>query len=100
MIGYVSDHARIGSITDVVLRRPLIGGVFADAPQKWPSIFSGSFWESHHYAVPSFICAALTLVSLASGMFFLEEVSRILLTHTAGRRGYSTNKIRHTLTSR
>jgi hypothetical protein len=58
-----------------VLPRPLIGGVFAGAPQKWPSIFPGGFWKAHPYAVPSFTCAALALLSLVFGVFFLEEVS-------------------------
>ena len=58
-----------------MLQRPLIGGVFADAPQKWPSVFPGGFWKDHPYAVPPFICAGLTLVSLAFGFGFIEEVS-------------------------
>ena len=76
------NHGWIGSTTDIVLRSPLIGGVFADAPQKWPSVFPGGFWKEHPYAVPSFICAALTLLSLAFGVFFLEEVSKSPLAHT------------------
>ena len=48
---------------------------FRECPSEVAILFPGSFWRDHPYAVPSFICAALALLSLAFGVQFIEEVS-------------------------
>ncbi|KAG8825582.1 hypothetical protein FRC17_008612 [Serendipita sp. 399] len=50
-----------------------IGGTFAHAPERWPSIFRGSFFDAYPYAVPSLISACFTFMSLIFGAIYLDE---------------------------
>lgn len=53
---------------------PVIGGTFADPHESLPGAFPvGSLFERFPYLLPNLLCAALLLVSMILGVFFLKE---------------------------
>ena len=53
---------------------PAIGGTFARPHLSMPSLFSStSFFAIFPYLLPNLICAALLLISMLFGYFFLKE---------------------------
>ena len=52
----------------------MIGGAFANAAQKYPSLFGYDFLRQYPYFMPCFVTGSLGLLGFVLGWFSLEEV--------------------------
>ncbi|KAL1758831.1 major facilitator superfamily domain-containing protein [Schizophyllum commune] len=52
---------------------PMIGGAFANAAQKYPSLFGYDFLRQYPYFMPCFVTGSLGLLGFVLGWFSLEE---------------------------
>ena len=53
---------------------PALGGLLANPAKAYPDLFSKHGFFGHFpWALPNLVCAALMLISIAMGYFFLEE---------------------------
>ncbi|KAI1334076.1 major facilitator superfamily domain-containing protein [Xylariaceae sp. FL0016] len=53
---------------------PSFGGLFASPCDRWPSMFGNStFFQTYPFALPNLLGAIIFLLSLATGILFLEE---------------------------
>lgn len=50
-----------------------LGGVLARPAQQWPSIFTGTIFQTYPYLLPNLFCTAVVLFGLVVGILFLEE---------------------------
>ncbi|KAF1911376.1 major facilitator superfamily domain-containing protein [Ampelomyces quisqualis] len=50
-----------------------LGGVLARPAIQWPSVFTGTMFETYPYLLPNLFCTAVVLFGLAVGILFLEE---------------------------
>jgi hypothetical protein len=41
--------------------------------QQWPSVFSGTIFDSYPYLLPNLFCTAVVIFGLTVGILFLEE---------------------------
>ncbi|KAH9059712.1 MFS general substrate transporter, partial [Lactarius vividus] len=55
---------------------PLVGGVLSRPQDRWPHIFSHSFWADYPYFLPCLVAATFTCLSFIITGLYLEEVSR------------------------
>ncbi|KAI1874840.1 hypothetical protein JX265_003527 [Neoarthrinium moseri] len=61
---------------------PSIGGLFAEPHESWPNAFpEGTLFANFPYLMPNLICAALLLVSIGFGYFFLQETHHDKIPH-------------------
>ena len=56
----------------------LLGGVLSRPQDRWPSVFSNTFWDKYPYLLPCLVSAAIACVSLVVVANFLEEVRRMI----------------------
>ncbi|KAI9437142.1 major facilitator superfamily domain-containing protein [Lactarius indigo] len=52
---------------------PLIGGILSRPQDRWPGVFSHSFWAEHPYFLPCFAVAACGCASFAANVMYLKE---------------------------
>ncbi|KAH8985293.1 MFS general substrate transporter [Lactarius akahatsu] len=52
---------------------PLIGGVLSRPQDRWPHVFSHSFWSDYPYFLPCLVAAIFVCLSLVISGFYLEE---------------------------
>ncbi|KAI5990106.1 major facilitator superfamily domain-containing protein [Pisolithus albus] len=52
---------------------PLFGGGLVKPHDRWPELFSGSFWVNHPYFLPSLVSASFTTFSFLVTALFLKE---------------------------
>ncbi|KAG1748659.1 major facilitator superfamily domain-containing protein [Suillus lakei] len=52
---------------------PLMGGTLARPQDRWPTLFSGSFWGNYPYFLPCAVAACLLVLALVMMSIFLEE---------------------------
>ncbi|KAI5998699.1 major facilitator superfamily domain-containing protein [Pisolithus albus] len=52
---------------------PLFGGGLVKPHDRWPELFSGSFWVNHPYFLPSLVSASFTAFSFLVTALFLKE---------------------------
>ena len=58
---------------------PAIGGTFAEPAENFPDSFSSTgLFAKFPYLLPNLICAALMMISISLGYFFLEETHPLL----------------------
>ncbi len=55
--------------------RPLIGGVFSNAAQKYPKLFGNIVFETFPYLLPCLVVATSIVISVAVGFVYLKEAS-------------------------
>ena len=60
--------------SELTTPRPMIGGAFANAAQKYPSLFGYDFLRQYPYFMPCFVTGSLGLLGFVLGWFSLEEV--------------------------
>lgn len=53
-----------------------MGGTLARPADRFPDLFSGSFWEAYPYFLPCGVAASVVAVTTMILFFFLEEVGR------------------------
>ncbi|KAH9039470.1 MFS general substrate transporter [Lactarius deliciosus] len=52
---------------------PLIGGMLSRPQERWPDVFSHSFWAEYPYFLPCFAVAACGCASFAANVIYLKE---------------------------
>ncbi|KAH9005485.1 MFS general substrate transporter [Lactarius hatsudake] len=61
---------------------PFIGGMLSRPQDRWPHLFSHSFWAEYPYFLPCLVVAGCGCASFTASLIYLEEVC--LLSSTAG----------------
>ncbi|KAH9039471.1 MFS general substrate transporter [Lactarius deliciosus] len=52
---------------------PFIGGMLSRPQDRWPGVFSHSFWAEYPYFLPCFAVAACGCASFTAGVIYLKE---------------------------
>ncbi|KAG6860436.1 hypothetical protein C0995_011204 [Termitomyces sp. Mi166 len=52
---------------------PLIGGTFSRPADRFPDVFTGTFWKQYPYFLPCLVTAAFALVSFGIALIFFKE---------------------------
>ncbi|KAH9005475.1 major facilitator superfamily domain-containing protein [Lactarius hatsudake] len=52
---------------------PFIGGMLSRPQDRWPGVFSHSFWTEYPYFLPCFAVAACGCASFTAGVIYLKE---------------------------
>ncbi|KAG6333556.1 hypothetical protein ID866_5531 [Astraeus odoratus] len=81
MIGEITDETNMargfalipGVFSTGASIAPLYGGALVKPYERWPELFSGSFWHRYPYVLPSMISTAVTAISLLMCVLFLHE---------------------------
>lgn len=58
----------------LICPRPLLGGTFSHPATKFPKLFGYQFLRNYPYFLPCFISGLLSMIAVAAGYSFLEEV--------------------------
>ena len=59
--------------------RPLYGGVLAKPHDRWPELFSGTFWQDYPYFLPCLVSVSFTAIAFLAAALFLKEVRNNIL---------------------
>ena len=71
-----SVHLHVHSNAQIVMFRPLYGGVLAKPHDRWPALFSGIFWQNYPYFLPCLVSVSFTAVAFLVAALFLKEVGK------------------------
>ncbi|KAH9018120.1 major facilitator superfamily domain-containing protein [Lactarius pseudohatsudake] len=52
---------------------PLVGGMLSRPQDRWPGVFSHSFWAEYPYFLPCFVAATCACASLTANVIYLKE---------------------------
>ncbi|KAH9165756.1 MFS general substrate transporter [Lactarius sanguifluus] len=52
---------------------PLVGGMLSRPQDRWPNVFSHSFWAEYPYFLPCFVAATCACASLTVNVIYLKE---------------------------
>ncbi|KZV75763.1 MFS general substrate transporter [Peniophora sp. CONT] len=81
---------------------PLIGGTFSDPAARFPTIFTGSFWQTYPYFLPGMLSACFSFMGITLGYFFLQETlpSKRSVTDTKTEHGSAERKSEVSMSTR
>lgn len=91
-LGYVNPPLNL-SVSNPNLRSPFIGGSLSRPHERFPNVFSGSFWKAYPYFLPCVATSGFVMIAFTTALIFFKEVRSIQLVGMAYTANSEPNRL-------